>query len=374
MPSAECSDPGPGRGHGHGDGALTMPESGRCSPRWAHYADAVADEPGAPPRTRAQKMADCLLDLVLRPARPTGRRCRCCSPWSRRWPPTLGGDEPGEIDGHPVPAELVGHCCAPSPAPTHRDPARGAAGAGARALGSGSGARPGRVRLARAWRSGTSPCGREEGNGGSPPANSTDPRALPRRRSTRTDPRAHASPSHAPPLHAATLHACATSHLRGPRDRPAATASPLNAARPNAHAPPLPPRIWPAPDRPPRSPAAPGYDVAVSCRWTSMTGGPRPTGRSRPPATALLARARAMAHAGRLVRTAAAADAGDEASGRPARGRLTAAEDAMTALSAATTAPAGASWAGCSAPPAAADWSNAPDRAHRRGRPVRCWR
>jgi len=31
------------------------------------YADAVADEPGAPPRTRVQKMLDCLQDLVLRP-------------------------------------------------------------------------------------------------------------------------------------------------------------------------------------------------------------------------------------------------------------------------------------------------------------------
>jgi hypothetical protein len=52
----------------------------------------------------------------------------------------------------------------------------------------------------------------------------------------------------------------------------------------------------------------------------------------------VLAAQRAMAHAGRMVRTAAASDAGDEASWAAGPGgRLTAAEDAMTALQTATT-------------------------------------
>ena len=48
---------------------LTVPEAAALLDALGRYADAIVDDPadGVPPRTRQQKMADCLLDLVLRP-------------------------------------------------------------------------------------------------------------------------------------------------------------------------------------------------------------------------------------------------------------------------------------------------------------------
>ena len=66
---------------------MTMPEALALVRALGAYADAVDDEPGEDgevPRTRGQKMVDCLLDLVLRPGIATCLRSRCCSPWWRR--------------------------------------------------------------------------------------------------------------------------------------------------------------------------------------------------------------------------------------------------------------------------------------------------
>jgi hypothetical protein len=56
-------------------------------------------------RTKDQRMADCLADLILRPGinPPVQVQLTVVAPVST----LTGGDEPGEIDGHPVPAVAV---------------------------------------------------------------------------------------------------------------------------------------------------------------------------------------------------------------------------------------------------------------------------
>ena len=86
---------------------LTLPEARVFVQALGAYADAVEEDEAAAPRTRAQKMADCLLDLVLRPGEsdrpPVQVALTLVAPVST----ALGGDEPGEVDGEPVPAEVV---------------------------------------------------------------------------------------------------------------------------------------------------------------------------------------------------------------------------------------------------------------------------
>ena len=71
------------------------------------YADALPDDPDGPVRTRGQKMADCLLDLVLRPGEQNGPPVQARLTVVAGVATLLGGDQPGEIDGEPVPAEMV---------------------------------------------------------------------------------------------------------------------------------------------------------------------------------------------------------------------------------------------------------------------------
>ncbi len=84
---------------------LTVPEAAALVDALGRYADAL-DEPGDE-RTRSQKMADCLLDLVLRPGEtglaPVQAHLTVVAAVST----LLGGDQPGEIAGQVVPAELV---------------------------------------------------------------------------------------------------------------------------------------------------------------------------------------------------------------------------------------------------------------------------
>ncbi|WP_222268164.1 HNH endonuclease signature motif containing protein [Modestobacter marinus] len=69
------------------------------------YAEAAATE--GDERTKAQRMTDCLVDLVLRPGEhglaPVQARMTVVATVRT----LLGGDEPGEVDGEPVPAEMV---------------------------------------------------------------------------------------------------------------------------------------------------------------------------------------------------------------------------------------------------------------------------
>ena len=86
---------------------LTNPEARACLDALGRYADSIED--GAAPRTRSQKMADCLVDLVLRPGE-TGLPVVTAQLTVVASVETLaGGDESGEVDGQVVPAEMVRH-------------------------------------------------------------------------------------------------------------------------------------------------------------------------------------------------------------------------------------------------------------------------
>jgi hypothetical protein len=82
---------------------LTTPEAAALVAALGAYADALP----ADGRSRGQQMADCLLDLVLRPGEsslpPVQVSLSVIAPLGA----LLGGDAPCEIDGHVVPAEVV---------------------------------------------------------------------------------------------------------------------------------------------------------------------------------------------------------------------------------------------------------------------------
>jgi Domain of unknown function (DUF222) len=84
---------------------LTVPEAAAMTDSLGRYADAL-DDP-ADTRTRGQKMADILLDLVLRPGEHEHGPVRAQFTVVAGVPTLLGGDQPGEIGGEPVPAEMV---------------------------------------------------------------------------------------------------------------------------------------------------------------------------------------------------------------------------------------------------------------------------
>ncbi|MPQ98512.1 DUF222 domain-containing protein [Modestobacter sp. I12A-02628] len=89
---------------------LTTPEARACWQVLGAYADLLPDDPdAASPRTRAQKMVDVLLDLVLRPGAvdlpPVQARLTVVATVET----LAGGDAPGEVDGQVVPAEMVRH-------------------------------------------------------------------------------------------------------------------------------------------------------------------------------------------------------------------------------------------------------------------------
>ena len=86
---------------------LTAPEAHALVRALGEYADALPDDPDAPPRTRGQKMADCMLDLVLRPGECDLPPVQILLHVVASVGTLAGGDEPGEIDGHVVPAEMI---------------------------------------------------------------------------------------------------------------------------------------------------------------------------------------------------------------------------------------------------------------------------
>ncbi|MGZ4606042.1 MAG: DUF222 domain-containing protein [Blastococcus sp.] len=86
---------------------LTVPEALALYRALGAYADASEDDPGLPPRTREQKMTDCLLDLVLRPGESELPPVQVLLTVVASVATMAGGDDPGEIDGHVVPAEMI---------------------------------------------------------------------------------------------------------------------------------------------------------------------------------------------------------------------------------------------------------------------------
>ncbi|MGY1697406.1 DUF222 domain-containing protein [Geodermatophilus sp. SYSU D00814] len=108
---------------------LTTPEAAALLAALGAHADALPADP-ADGRSRGQKMADCLLDLVLRPGEtgppPVQVALTVVAPVGA----LLGGDAPCEIDGQVVPAEVVrallaaltGHAAATDTEPTDTAP------------------------------------------------------------------------------------------------------------------------------------------------------------------------------------------------------------------------------------------------------------
>jgi hypothetical protein len=88
---------------------LTVPEARALHEALAQLADSLHDEPDAPggPRTRGQKMADALLDLVLRPGETDLPPVQVLLTLVASVQTALGGEGPGELDGHVIPAEMV---------------------------------------------------------------------------------------------------------------------------------------------------------------------------------------------------------------------------------------------------------------------------
>ncbi|MGY1886718.1 DUF222 domain-containing protein [Blastococcus sp. SYSU DS0753] len=84
---------------------LTVPEAQALLDALGRYADNLDDPDDR--RTRGQKMADCLLDLVLRPEQNELPAVQAQLTVVAGVRTLLGGDQPGEIGGEPVPAEVV---------------------------------------------------------------------------------------------------------------------------------------------------------------------------------------------------------------------------------------------------------------------------
>ena len=98
--------PGPVDGMAAVTALFTRPEALVFYKALGAFADAVPDDPENP-RTREQKMADCLMDLVLRPGETNRVSVQVLLTIVASLGTVAGGDEPGEVDGHVVPAETV---------------------------------------------------------------------------------------------------------------------------------------------------------------------------------------------------------------------------------------------------------------------------
>lgn len=87
---------------------VTVPEAAALVEALGAYADALVDDPAdGPPRSRQQKMADCLIDLVLRPGETDLPMVQADVTVVAPVATMVGGDQPAEVGGHPVPAEMA---------------------------------------------------------------------------------------------------------------------------------------------------------------------------------------------------------------------------------------------------------------------------
>ncbi|WP_244522317.1 HNH endonuclease signature motif containing protein [Geodermatophilus africanus] len=84
-----------------------LPEARAFYGALVRCAEALVDEPGGPVRTRGQKMVDALLDLVLRPGETELPPVRVLLTIVASVATMLGGDAPAELDGEVLPAELA---------------------------------------------------------------------------------------------------------------------------------------------------------------------------------------------------------------------------------------------------------------------------
>ncbi|MDP5185187.1 HNH endonuclease [Blastococcus sp. BMG 814] len=85
---------------------LSVPEAQALLDALGRYADSLEPTPDDR-RTRGQRMADCLLDLVLRPGENGLPPVQAQLTLVAGVRTVLGGDQPGEINGQVVPAEMV---------------------------------------------------------------------------------------------------------------------------------------------------------------------------------------------------------------------------------------------------------------------------
>jgi hypothetical protein len=87
----------------------TMPEAQTLYRALTACAEALDEDMAAAddPRTRGQKMVDCLLDLVLRPGESDLPPVQVLLTMVASISTLAGGDAPGELDGHIVPAEMI---------------------------------------------------------------------------------------------------------------------------------------------------------------------------------------------------------------------------------------------------------------------------
>ena len=106
----------------------TMPEAQALHRALVACAEALTDHDD--PRTRGQKMLDCLLDLVLRPGESDLPTVQVLLTVVASIATLTGGDGPGEIDGQVVPAEMVRQLLAALTGAGHGGPAVEVAHAG----------------------------------------------------------------------------------------------------------------------------------------------------------------------------------------------------------------------------------------------------
>jgi Domain of unknown function (DUF222) len=85
--------------------AHASPVARACCDALERYAEACRTEGDT--RTKQQRMADCLADLVLRPGEHGLPPVQAQLTITASAATLLGGDEPGEVDGEPLPAEVI---------------------------------------------------------------------------------------------------------------------------------------------------------------------------------------------------------------------------------------------------------------------------